>query len=203
MALERKIDDFERTKAEYNAAQSALAEKDYKIRELQTTLENHKRQLDDIKTKVSNALAGFKANGLDVVNKNGKVYVLMPESLLFKSGSKVVDVKGQDALRQLTHVLNANPDINITVEGHTDNVPYKPKSTGSLVDDNWDLSVVRATSVVKVMTGYGLSPTRIAAQGKGEYVPINTADTKEARAINRRTEIILVPNVDEALKTLE
>jgi chemotaxis protein MotB len=201
--LEVKIAQFEQQKAEYQEVRGKLGSKEEKIRELQMALDKKEKTVQDIQNKVSEALIGFKANGLNVETRYGKVYVLMPESLLFKSGSKNIDPKGKEALRQLALILNANPDINVNVEGHTDNVPYHPKSKSAMVEDNWDLSVLRATSVVKVLTDYGVSPLRVTAQGRGKFMPVNAADTPEARAQNRRTEIILSPKLDELLKAIE
>ena len=114
-----------------------------------------------------------------------------------------VDAGGKDALRQLAYILNANPDVNVNVEGHTDNVPYTPKTKGSLVEDNWDLSVLRATNVTKILTGFGVSPMRVTAQGHGEYMPIDPGNSAQARALNRRTEIILSPKIDELLQAID
>ena len=201
--LDKKQAAFEITQQEFNKAQNALGEKESRIRDLQLALERKDAAVKALQKKVSEALIGFKASGLDVVEKQGKVYVLLPEALLFKSGSKTIEPKGIDAINQLANVLKANPDINIAVEGHTDNVPYTPRTKGSLVEDNWDLSVLRATSVVKALTSTGLAPLRVVAQGRGEYMPINTANNKESRAVNRRTEIILTPKLDELLRSIE
>lgn len=201
--LEKQKAEFEAQKAAYEKTRGELSTKEQRIQELQQALDNQSAAVRDLKNKVTDALTGFKASGLDVVERNGKVYVLLPEALLFKSGSKDIDPKGRDALRQLAQVLRLNPDINISVEGHTDNVPYRPKTANAMVEDNWDLSVLRATSVVKSLTSNGVSPLRIIAQGRGEYVPIDPGSTKEAKATNRRTEIILSPKLDELLKTIE
>jgi chemotaxis protein MotB len=136
-----------------------------------------------------------------VKQKNGKVYVSMEESLLFASGKYEVTAKGADALKKLSKVLESNVDINIMVEGHTDNVPYK--GTDQLLD-NWDLSAKRATTVVRILlNGSGINPERITAAGRSEYAPIDKANTPEARSKNRRTEIILSPKLDELLKIIE
>ncbi len=201
--LDTKQAAFEATQAEFNKVQGALGEKESRIRDLQMALDKKDAAVKELQRKVSDALVGFKASGLTVVERDGKVYVLLPEALLFKSGSKNIESNGKDAINQLATILRSNPDINIAVEGHTDNVPYKAKTAGSLVEDNWDLSVVRATSVVKALTSAGVSPLRISAQGRGEYLPIDSGSTKEARAVNRRTEIILTPKLDVLLKSIE
>ena len=102
-----------------------------------------------LKNRVSAALKGYEGNGIEVVNKNGKVYVSLDEKLLFKSGKWDVDAKGANALNKLSNFIAENKDINIVIEGHTDDVPLKPNAS---VEDNWDLSVMRATSIVKLKT---------------------------------------------------
>jgi chemotaxis protein MotB len=125
----------------------------------------------------------------------------MDESLLFASGSTIVEAKGVEALKKLAKVLEQNPDINVTIEGHTDDVPMVGKGE---IKDNWDLSVMRATSIVKIITkNSNVDAKRLSAAGKGEFFPVNPAKTPEARKQNRRTEIILTPKLDELLKVLE
>ena len=125
----------------------------------------------------------------------------MDEKLLFQSGSTVVDPNGERALRQLSQVLARNPDISIMIEGHTDDVPFRK---GSSIKDNWDLSVLRATSIVRILLeGSGIDPTRLTVAGRGEYLPVDPADTPEARRKNRRTEIILSPDLSEVFRILD
>jgi chemotaxis protein MotB len=119
---------------------------------------------------------------------------------LFKSGSAAVEVKGKEALKVLAEVLDKNPDIDILVEGHTDNVPIRT----SVYKDNWDLSVARATSIVRILTDeYKIEPTRLTASGKGEFSPRASNAASEGRANNRRTEIILSPKLDEIMQLLK
>jgi chemotaxis protein MotB len=140
----------------------------------------------------------FKSNELTVTTKNGRVYVSLQESLLFPSGSAVVNPKGKEALGQLAQVLNTNPDINVLIEGHTDSIPIRGR-----FEDNWALSVARATSIVRILTDtYGVDPTRVTAAGRSKYEPVDTNDTPEGRAHNRRTEIILEPKLDELMQLL-
>ena len=133
--------------------------------------------------------------------KNGKVYVSLAEQLLFGSGSIVVDAKGVTALQQLAKAIKDQKDINILVEGHTDNVPISRKST--YMEDNWDLSVMRATSITKILTKAGLSPQQVTASGRGEYAPLAANDSPQNKQKNRRTEIIITPDLDELFKILE
>ncbi|MFC1733206.1 OmpA family protein [candidate division KSB1 bacterium] len=168
---------------------------------LQNILDEKEAAVKALKAKVSEALLGFEGKGLSIYEKNGKVYVSLEENLLFASGSYEVGVKGKDALKKLAIVLETNPDINIMIEGHTDNVPYI--SSGQ-IRDNWDLSVMRATSIVNILvTNSRINPKRLTAAGRGEYVPLDTRDTKEAKSKNRRTEIILTPKLDELFKIIE
>ena len=144
---------------------------------------------------------GFENDDLSVKIQNGKVYVSLEEKLLFKSGSTTVDPKGIDALKKLAHVLEQNNDINVTIEGHTDNVPFK---SGSDIKDNWDLSVQRATSIIRIILEYSkVDPKQLTASGKGEFFPLVQNTTAALRAKNRRTEIILMPKLDELFKILE
>lgn len=171
-----------------------------RVEELESILAKKDSVVNALKGKVQQALLGFENDGLTIVQKNGKVYVSLEESLLFSSGSYNVDPKGKTVLRKLGDVLEANSDINILVEGHTDNVPYN--GSGQL-KDNWDLSVKRATSVVKILLENStIDPSRLTAAGRSEYVPLAPNQTKEGRSKNRRTEIILTPKLDELFEIL-
>ncbi len=181
--------------------QALLNEKSKRVEELEKMIVAKDSALTSFKEKLSHALLGLEGDGLTIEQRNGKVYVSLEEQVLFKSGKWEVDPKGQAALKKLATVLVDNPDINIMIEGHTDNVPYKG-STG--IKDNWDLSVKRSTSIVKILLkNKDLDAKRIIAAGRGEFLPIDLSDTKEGRAKNRRTEIILTPNWDEVFKVLE
>ena len=165
-------------------------------------LEAKQRELESLRASVQKALVGFADKGLDVKVKDGKVYVSMADKLLFASGSWEVSAQGVQALKSLAKVLEDNPDLNVVVEGHTDNDAYHGSTA---VKDNWDLSVMRATAVVKLILNYGTSidPQRISASGRGEFVPIDTDNTSAARAKNRRTEIILTPKLDELFQIID
>ncbi len=179
-----------------------LEKRNARLTELEKMLDAQQKAVRDLKAKVSEALYGFENNGLSVTMKNGKVYVSMDEKLLFKTGSYDIDANGRAALRKLGAVLEKNPDIDITIEGHTDDVPYR-SSSGQLVD-NWDLSVKRATTVVRVLTqDTRISPKRLTASGRGEYIPVDAKKTAEARQKNRRTEIVLTPDLSELYKIME
>lgn len=196
--LEKTLSDKETNLDKLNVE---LQQREGKVRELQGILNKKDSVVLALKNTVSDALLGFKDKGLTVTQKNGKVYVSLEERLLFASASIVVDPKGQEALKQLAKVLEKNTDINVLIEGHTDNVPYK---TGGAIKDNWDLSVMRATSVVKIITvNSKVAPVRLTAAGRGEYLPLDTDNTSEAKKKNRRIEIILTPKISELLKVLE
>jgi chemotaxis protein MotB len=184
--------------AQLEANQRELDARMARMRELEAALQARDAALESIKNKVSDALLGFTGKGLTITRRDGKVYVSMEDKLLFKSGSYEVDPNGARAVRDLASVLADNPDIEVTVEGHTDNVPYR--ANGQL-RDNLDLSVKRATTVTRLLLeNRGIAPARITSAGRGEWLPVNPANTPEARASNRRTEIILSPKLDELLK---
>lgn len=174
-------------------AQKDLAERSRKVIELQGIINRQDSIAAALKKKISDALFGLENEGLTVELKNGKVYVSLDNELLFKAGSFTADEKGKKALKKLADVLNSNEDINITVEGHTDSDKYHG---GSQLKDNWDLSVMRATQIVKVLEGYKVSPGRLIASGRGEHLPLDNGKSKEAKKVNRRTEIILTPKLD-------
>lgn len=213
--LQKSQAELQKQSDALEAARVSLMQKEESLNQLESELENRSKRVDELeailsrkdstvnalKEKVQNALLGFENNGLTIEQKNGKVYVSMEENLLFASGSYVIEKKGQKALKDLAAVLEKNSDVNILVEGHTDNVPYN--GSGAL-KDNWDLSVKRATSVVKIILDKSsIDPSRLTAAGRGANVPIATNETPEGRSKNRRTEIILTPNLDELFELLE
>ncbi len=184
-----------------DSLQIELNKREMRVKELQAALASKDSAINAIQNKVKMALMNFEGKGLTVTEKDGKVYVSMEDKLLFASGSIIVQPDGVKALKSLATVLEQNPEINIMVEGHTDDVPYK--GSGDM-KDNWDLSVMRATSVVKILLANGkIDPKRITAAGRGEYFPLDDSKTPEARAKNRRTEIILTPKLDELFKVLD
>lgn len=206
--LLKKEDELKKLAAELEAKRKSLEEltaelkkREARVAELEAILKSKDDATNELKKKLSDALLGFEGKGLTITQKNGKVYVSMDESLLFASGSTTVEAKGVDALKKVAKVLEQNADINILIEGHTDDVPMVGKGD---IKDNWDLSVMRATSIVKIITkNSSVDPKRLTAAGRGEYFPIDPAKTAEARKKNRRTEIILTPKLDELFKVLE
>ncbi len=185
---------------ELSAKEKLLFDRESALRELQKVIAHQDSVTKRLNSTLRDALLGFKSDELSVEIKNGKVYVSMSDKLLFKSGSAAVETKGMEAIRVLADVLNKNADIDILVEGHTDNIPIKT----ALYRDNWDLSVARSISIVRILTDdYKVPPTRLTASGKGEFSPRATNTTPEGRAQNRRTEIILSPKLDEIMQLLK
>jgi chemotaxis protein MotB len=183
-----------------SAIEIELGERNKRLLELEKALSEKDSLMNALKRTVADALTDFGSDELEVHIKNGKVYVSMEEKLLFGSGSYQVSQAGISALKKISVVLEQKKDINVLVEGHTDDVPYK----SSVLLDNWDLSVKRATSVTRILLeGTGVEESRITAAGRGEFVPLDKARTSEARKKNRRTEIILSPNLDQVFNILE
>lgn len=181
--------------AKLEQMQKDIFEREMRLEEIKKKLEERDRFLTALRERIQNAMAGVEEGGLTVYIKDSKLYVSLSNKLLFKTGSTVIDQKGLDALLQLANVLRQQDDINVLVEGHTDNQPIT--ATAGRFKDNWDLSVMRATEVVRFLTVDGkVDPKRIIASGRSEYFPIEEGDSPDARAINRRTEIILTPNID-------
>jgi chemotaxis protein MotB len=195
-------DKYNTLNTNYNASSSKVGElssnlkkREARLKEVEDILRKRDEATNALKEKLQKALLGFQQNGLTVDIRNGKVYVSLTDKLLFPSGSIVIDARGKMALEQLAAVLNKEPDINIAVEGHTDN--KKVVNLGQ-IKDNWDLSVMRATSVSRYLTEVEkVDPRRITATGKGEFQPVDNANTPEALAKNRRIEIVLTPKLDE------
>ena len=182
-------------------AQKELEARSVRVAELESIINKKDSMVTALKQRISKALIGLEGEGLTVVQKNGKVYVSLEEDLLFASGKYVVGSAGVSALNKLATALAGQKDLEILVEGHTDSIPLSGKSA---VKDNWDLSVIRATAVVKVlMSNPDLNPTQLTAAGRGEYMPFKSNATPEGRSANRRIEIILAPNLDDLFDLLE
>lgn len=176
-----------------------INEREKTIKDLNELIDKQKEVVNKLLSKIKNALVKYDSSQLSVEVKNGKVYVAMSDKLMFQSGSTKIDVNGKEALKQLADVLSKQTDIDILIEGHTDNVPIK----SPVFKDNWDLSVFRATEVVRILTDeFKLDKTKLIPSGRGEFSPKDDNATDEGRAKNRRTEIILSPNLDELYKLL-
>ena len=195
--LSKEIEDEQ---AKLKRMRSELDSRNKRLVELKRLINSKDSATNALREKVANALLGFENEGLSVTKRNGKVYVSLEEKLLFNSGSTTVDARGVEALKKLAVVLEQNKDINITIEGHTDDVPV---IANEKFQDNWDLSVKRATSIIRILLdNSSIDPKRLIASGRGEFLPIDDSKTPEARQLNRRTEIILTPNLDEIMELL-
>lgn len=174
----------------------------YKTKELdkfQALIKQQNSVLDTLQNVAANALKNIDSKDMSVVVRGGKVYISFSETLLFGRSSYVIGNDGKAALKQLAEVLNNQPDIVINIEGHTDNKAVK----GGPIRNNWDLSVLRASSVAQILVDNGVYAWRVVPSGRGEYSPVTENDTSENRKLNRRTEIILTPDMRPLLKLLE
>lgn len=187
--------------SEINKLSENLRKREARLTEVESILRKRDEATNALKEKLQKALLGFQQSGLSVDIRNGKVYVSLTDKLLFNTGSIIIDDKGKTALKELAKVLQTQPEINISVEGHTDN--QRVVNLGQ-IKDNWDLSVLRATSVVRYLTETEkIDNGRITATGKGEFQPIETGSTPEARSRNRRIEIVLSPKLDELYELIK
>lgn len=193
LALKNKNNDLEEK-------ENLLKDRENRLIEMQALINRQDSITKALNNLVKNALLGFNSDELSIETKNGKVYVSLSDKLLFKSGSSSVENKGQEALGKLAQALEKNNEIDILIEGHTDNIPIKT----ALYKDNWDLSTARATSIVRILTeNYRLDARKVTAAGKSEFFPKASNDIAEGRAKNRRTEIILSPKLEELMKIIQ
>ena len=198
--LNNKEDSLNKLNSQLITTRQNLDAREKRVKELSNVLNKKDSTVKALKNTISDALLGFKEKGLTVSIKDGKVYVSVEDKLLFQSGKYALNSDGKAALMQLASALTRMPDVNIMVEGHTDNVPYK--GNGILID-NLDLSAKRATEVARILTNEGkIAPAKVIAAGRGDTEPVASNDTPEGRAKNRRTEIILTPNLGELFKVL-
>lgn len=182
-------------------SQNELELRSLRVAELEAIINRKDSMVTALKQKISKALIGLEGDGLTIEQRNGKVYISLEEDLLFASGKYEINQTGRQALDKLSDALSYQKDLEILVEGHTDSIPLSGRG---LVKDNWDLSVMRATSVVKRLTSNtNLDPTQLIAAGRSEFVPISSNETLEGRGENRRIEMILSPNLDDLFKLLE
>ena len=197
---EKKMRELERALVERESLlkklEADLREREQRVQELENLLAAQKQKLTELRDRIRQALRGFEgSDDITVEEKDGKVYVSLSQKLLFATGSKTIDRKGREALAKLSEILVKNTDMAITVEGHTD-------SDGEDML-NWDLSVGRATAIVAELVKSGVDPKRITAAGRGKHAPKVPNTTPENKAINRRSEIILSPDLNELYQILE
>jgi chemotaxis protein MotB len=177
-----------------------VAEKERVIQNLQQAIDDQSEKMKGLLTKIKAALEQYNQEDLSLEIKEGRVYVGLSDRLLFKSGSVKLEKDALSVLESVAEVLKNHPELDIIVEGHTDNMPIKSRD----IKDNWDLSVLRATTVVRILTEeYDLNPSQVMAAGKGEFEPKASNETKEGKAQNRRTEIIIEPQLNEVLKMIQ
>ena len=198
--LNVNMTEQEKLNALLNQKKNELNERECTINELQQMINAQNEKVRKLLSSVKDALLGFSSDELTVREKDGKVYVAMSDKLLFQSGSARLDKRGEEALGKLAEVLNKQTDIDVFIEGHTDN---KPINTVQF-KDNWDLSVIRATSVVRILIkNYNVNPLQIQPSGRGEYMPVDDNETAEGRSKNRSTEIIKAPKLDKLFQMLQ
>jgi len=198
--LNVNMTEQEKLNALLSQKKNELNERERTINELQDMIKAQNDKVQNLLSNVKDALLGFSTDELTVREKDGKVYVAMSDKLLFQSGSARLDKRGEEALGKLAEVLNKQTDIDVFIEGHTDN---KPINTVQF-KDNWDLSVIRATSVVRILIkNYNVNPLQIQPSGRGEYMPVDDNKTAEGRSKNRRTEIIMAPKLDKLFQMLQ
>lgn len=189
LELQRKGDVLNQLEMELNAKQLLLADREKRVNELEEAIQRRDDAMKTLQTKVASALRGFENKGLTVVERDGKVYVSLEAKLLFKSGSTVVEQEGKNAIIQLAKALENEKDLEVIVEGHTDTDKLV---SGSHPKSNWELSVLRATAVVEIMTSNSrVNPAILSASGRSEFHPVDPAD----KAKNRRIEVIISPNL--------
>lgn len=193
---QRKEDALIALERELREKEALLQEREERVRELEEILSKKELAVKELKEKIANALRGFTDKGLTVEERNGKIYVSLEAKLLFASGSTTVEPAGKEAVIELARAIQGDDDLEIIVEGHTDtdalNSKTHPKS-------NWELSVLRATSVIEIMTSNtSINPRILMAAGRSEYHPIDEFD----KAKNRRIEVIISPNLDELFKLI-
>jgi len=194
------LDELNKKQKELASERTALDQQIKKIKQLESLIAQKDAKLNNLKGSLNRALNKFKGQGLKVTEKDGKIYISMENKLLFDSGSWHVNQNGRDAIKTIANILSINPDVEIMIEGHTDNVPYHGKGA---IKDNWDLSVKRATSVVRqLMKNKNIDPKRLVPAGRSKYLPVADNNTPEGRAKNRRIEVILTPRLDEIMNLL-
>jgi len=199
--LNKLSNSLDAKEQELKIAQEELEARSVRVTELETIINKKDSMVTALKQSISKALRGLEGEGLTIEQRNRKVYISLEEDLLFASGKYTVNSGGVAALNKLATALVPQKDLEILVEGHTDSIPLSGRG---LVKDNWDLSVMRATNVVKVLTkNPSLNPLQLTAAGRAEFVPIASNKTKEGRGANRRIEMILSPNLDDLYNLLE
>lgn len=197
--LRAKEDSLRIQEEKLDSTRAELEKREQRVRELEARIAEKDSILGSLTASVKEALLGYEGKGLSIEERNGKLYVTLENSLLFASGKWEVNENGKKAIQQLASVLAENPDISILIEGHTDSDKYYG---GQVIRDNWDLSVMRATAVVKILGEAGVNPTQMTAAGRSEYLPVATNESAEGKAQNRRIEIIIEPDISKLMELI-
>ncbi|MCA6449143.1 MAG: OmpA family protein [Chitinophagaceae bacterium] len=177
-----------------------IGAKDLYIRDLQGSIARKDSLNMALVMNLKGAIGNLDDKDINIKVDKGVVYVDISDKLLFKSGSYEITDRAKEVLGKVAKVLNNQPEIEFMVEGHTDSLPISIPG----IQDNWDLSVKRATTVVRVLQNtYGLDPKRMTAAGRSQYLPLATNTTPEGRSVNRRTRIVILPQLDQFFKLLE
>ncbi|HRH34817.1 MAG TPA: OmpA family protein [Catalimonadaceae bacterium] len=196
--------ELDKKKEETAQLSKEVGTKDTKIKEMESKMAQKEKAMEDIRAKLSSALLTLNNANLEVTLKDGKVYVVLPNKTLFSTGSYKLQQEGKKAIVSVSQVLAQNPDLEVSVEGHTDNDPIKPKapskkgakpvaSTG--IRNNWDLSSLRAATVAEELYLQGVAGNRISATGRGEFQPLDLSNSEVAKQRNRRIELIISPKL--------
>ena len=200
--LAQKEKDLIEKSAQLDKLSQDLNERDAKLRSMQALMARKDSSVQALRKKLTDALLGFNNSELSVSVKDGKVYVSMSDKLLFSTGSFKVDERGKEALKKIAEVLNKQTDINIAIEGHTDNKAYVSTTSGP-ISSNWDLSVMRASNVTKILVDdYKVDPLHITPEGRGQFIPVESNETAEGRSKNRRIEVVLEPDMKAIMDIL-
>lgn len=187
--LQAQEDDLLQLNTDLNQREAELAQRSQRIQELEGLLASRDAAAEALRSQLAQALLGFADKGLTVEQRNGKVYVSLEAHLLFPSGSTAINAEGKQALKDLAQVVSTQSNLEIIVEGHTDTDQLR---SGAIPRNNWELSVLRSTAVVEILTSAGVTPEALSASGRSEYHPVDPDD----KARNRRIEIVLAPNLD-------
>ncbi len=197
IALQQKEDALNDLEKTLNQKEAELMDRESNLRELRQNLAQKDSVMKALRKSVSDALLGFEGKGLTVEHKNGRVYVNMEAKLLFATGETKVDPQGRKAIIDLAHAIEGRTDLIVVVEGHTDTDEF---NRSTFPRNNWDLSVLRATSVISIMIeNSDIDPAILTASGRSQYHPVNPTD----KAKNRRIEVILSPQLDELMELIK
>lgn len=196
ISLETERKNLDKIRKELGIKDDEILKKNKQLADMEEILRRKDSAAIALRSKIERALVGFEGQGLSIEQRDGKIYVLLDEALLFKVGKSDVSEKGQEALKKLAIVLEQNPDINITVEGHTDNTGGEKL--------NWELSTKRSLAISYILLDNSkISGKRITVAGRGQFSPIDNSNTSTGRAKNRRSEIILTPDFQELFNIIQ